>query len=388
MRTGRYFLTFLFIYFGTTLHAQINTSSTPAKENLDEYIGNFLPPYSTGLPPMEISIKEDKLFYSFKRSNVASELKFISKAKYSASDNPKSQIRFEKCNGWRVSHLYLNMGRGDVIFIRQNPKQEITTNMPVACKSVTVTACISYEVNLHIKGNSIFWETVRGVPPGTSNECGLAIQVNELPWKDWKTPHILDFNTAGLTVQPFVLQSQDFAELIQAPNASNGWETIFHFLDLHRITHPHTHSVVFYFCPPGSIEEPKVHRKTKDPYKDKEVKIVVDTLLYKRINMDLATHKLFFEPGKTELTTSAKLKLKNIYDTLKTNNKTVEIIGYEKTGSENYKLYYERSLSVSIYLINIGLDQTRIRFFGYGEDNQVIEEDLKKRIKLVIKEHP
>src|SRR5687767_11393864 len=111
------------------------------KENFDEYIGTYLPPYTTGLQAMEVTAKEDKLFFSFKGSNVTTEIKITSKAKYAASDNPKNQIRFEKCNGWRVSHLYLNMGRGDVIFIRQNPKQEITTNMPVACKSVTVTAC-------------------------------------------------------------------------------------------------------------------------------------------------------------------------------------------------------------------------------------------------------
>ncbi len=389
IRTGRYFLTVLFFYLGAAAHAQINPLLLPPKENLDEYIGNYLPPYITGLQPMEITKKDDKLFYSFKDSNTSAELKFISPAKYSCSDKPKTQIKFEKCNGWEVSHLYLNNGGADIIFIKQKPKQEVTTDMPAACKTITVTACISYEVNLHIKDNSIFWETIKGVPPGTNKECGLAINVNEKPWKDWKTPYPLEFKTAGLTVQPFVLQSHDFAELIQAPNAANGWETIIHFLDLHRITHPHTYSVVFYFCPAGAIKEPIVHPKTKDPYND--IRIVVDTLLFKRVDLDLASHKLFFEPGKTELTPAAKLELKNIYDTVKTTTKTIEIMGYEKKGSGDYKewkLYYERSLSVSIYLINIGLDQKRIRFFGYGEDDKVIERDLKERIKLAIKERP
>jgi hypothetical protein len=261
--------------------------------------------------------------------------------------------------------------------------------MPVACKTVTVTACINHEANLHIKDNSIFWEVIKGVAPGTHTQCALAINVSEKPWKDWKTPYTLEFKTAGLTVQPFILESNDFAELIQAPNASNGWETILHFLDLHPTLHPHTYSVVFYFCPAGTIKEPIVHQKTKDPNSD--IRIVVDTLLYKRVNIDLATRKLFFEPGKTELTPAAKLELKNIYDTLKTNKKTVQIIGYEKKGSDDYKewkLYYERSLTVCVYLISIGLDQDRIRFFGYGEDRSIIEKDLEKRIRLSIKDQP
>jgi flagellar motor protein MotB len=388
MRIGRYFLTFLILYFGAAVHAQIYQSPTPIKENLDEYVGNYLPPYTTGLPQMEITKKDDKLFYSFKGSNVSTELKFISPAKYSPSDKPKTQIEFLSCMGWEATHLYIKTGGTEQLFIKHKPKKEVTTDMPAACKTLTVTACINYEVNLHIKDNAIFWEPILGVAPGTHKECGVAVDVSEKPWKDWKKSFPLEFKTAGLTVQPFILQSNDFAELIQAPNASNGWETIMHFLDLHIVTHPHTYSVVFYFCPEGSIKQPIVHPKTKNPYTD--IRIVVDTLLFKRVNIDLATHKLFFEPGKTELTPAAKLELKNIYDTLKITNKTVEIIGYEKKGSDDYKewkLYYERSLSVSIYLINIGLEQKRIRFFGYGEDNQVIEKDLKERIKLAIKEH-
>lgn len=390
MRTWRYFLAFLFLYLGATVHAQINQSQIPIKENLEQYVGIYVPPYNTGLPPMEITKKDDKLYYSFKGSNISTELKFISEAKYSCSDKPKTQIIFGSCMGYEVSHLNLYTYSSDQVFVKQRPKQEVTIDMPVTCKTVTITACINNEVNLHIKDNVMFWEQIEGVPPGTHNQCGLTIEVNEKLWKDWKTPFPLDFKTAGLIVQPFVLQSNDYAELIQAPNASNGWETIMHFLDLHKITHPHTYSTVFYFCPSGAIKEPIVHSKTKNPYSDKEIRIVVDTLLYKRVNFDLAAHKLFFEPGKTELTAAAKLELKNIYDTLKTNNKTVEIIGYEKKGGDDYmeyKLYYERSLSVCVYLINIGFDSKRIRFFGYGEDNQVIEKDLKERIKLAIKEH-
>ena len=388
MRTGRYFLTFLFLYFCAVVHAQVYPYLTPTKENLDRYVGNYLPPYISGLPPMEISKKDDKLFYSFKGSNVSTELKFISPAKYSPSDKPKTHIEFLSCMGWEATHLYIRTGGTEQLFIKHKPKKEVTTDMPAACKTVTVTACISYEVNLHIKDNTVFWEIIQGVPPGTHTQCAVPMEVSEKPWTNWKTPFPLGFKTAGLTVQPFVLESNDYAELIQAPNASNGWETIIHFLDLHRITHPHTYSVVFYFCPAGTIKEPIVHSKTKDPFT--EVRIVVDTLLFKRVNLDLAAYKLFFEPGKSELTPAGKLDLKNIYDSLKTNTKSVEIIGYEKKGSDDYKewkLYYERSLSVSVYLINIGLDQKRIRFFGYGEDRSVIEKDLKERIKLAIKEH-
>jgi len=389
MKTGRYFFTFLFLYFGINLYAQISPSLIPIKENLDEYVGNYLPPYISGLAPLEITKKADKLFYSFKGSDVSTELIFISQAKYYCSDKPQVQMKFEKCNDWEVSHLYLNSGAYDKMFIKHKPKQEVKTDMPVACKTVTVTACINHETNLHIKDNSIFWEVIKGVAPGTHTQCAVAINVNDKRWADWKTPFTLEFKTAGLTVQPFILESNDFAELTQAPNASNGWETIFHFLDLHPTEHPHTYSVVFYFCPEGAIKAPVVHPKTKNPYT--EIKIVVDTALFKRVNVDLTTHKVFFEPGKTELTSAAKQELKDIYDTIKTNKKTVELVGFEKKASDNYKewkLYYERSLSVSIYLINIGLDQTRIRFFGYGEDDEVIEEDLKKRIKLAIKDQP
>lgn len=384
MRSVRYFLTFLFLYFGAAVHAQI-----PTKENLDEYVGNYLPPYSTGLPPLEITKKDDKLFYSFKGSNTSIELIFIRPAKYSPSDKPKTQIEFLSCMGSDATHLYIYNGGTEQLFIKHKPKQEVTTDMPAVCKTVTVTACINNEANLHIKDNTIFWEPIEGVPPGTHRECGVATDVSGKPWKNWKTPFPLEFKTAGLTVQPFILESNDFAELIQAPNASNGWETIVHFLDLHKITHPHTYSVLFYFCPAGIIKEPIVHPKTKNP--NTEIRIVVDTLLFKRVNLDLAAYKLFFEPGKAELTPVAKLELKNIYDSLKTNTKSVEIIGYEKKGSDDYKewkLYYERSLSVSVYLINIGLDQKRIRFFGYGEDKSVIEKDLKERIKLSIKDQP
>lgn len=384
MRTGKYFLTFLFLYFATTVHAQFYPSLTPPKENLDEYVGTYFPPYSSGLKPMEISKKEDKLFYSFKDSNISTELKCISHAKYSASDKPQTQLLFEKCMQWEVSHLFLNTGGSDQLFIKHKPKHDITIKMPAVCKTITLTACINNEANLHIKDNTIFWEQIEGVPPGTHTQCAVQMEVSEKPWTNWKTPFPLGFKTEGLTVEPFVLESNDYAELIQAPNASNGWETIMHFLDLHKISHPHTYSVVFYFCPSGTIKEPIVHPKTKNPNTD--IRIFVDTVLFKRINLDLATYKLFFEPGKTELTPTAKLELKNIYDTLKTNNKIVEIIGYEKKGGDEWKLYYERALSVSIYLINIGLDQKRIRFFGYGEDNLVLEKGLKERIKLAIKE--
>jgi flagellar motor protein MotB len=387
MSTGRYVLTFLFLYLAAGAQAQTIPSLTPAKENLNEYVGTYLPPYISGLAPMEISKKDDKLFYSFKGASVSTELKFISPAKYTPSDKPKTQIEFLSCMGWEATHLYVRTGGTEQLFIKHKPRKEVTAEMPAACKTVTVTACVNYEVNLHIKNNTAFWEILQGVPPGTCNECAVANNVNGKPWKNWKTPYNLDLKTDDLTVQAFVLESNDYAELIQAPSASNGWETVMHFLDLHRITHPHTYSVVFYFCPPGAIKEPTVHAKTKDPYAS--ISIVVDTLLYKRVNIDLAAHKLFFEPGKTELTPAAKLELKTIYDTLKITNKSVEIIGYEKKGSDDYtnwKLYYERSLSVSIYLINIGLDQKRIRFFGYGEDDKVIERDLKERIKVAIKE--
>jgi hypothetical protein len=115
MRNGKYFLTFLFLYFGAAVLAQVDPFLIPTKENLDEYVGNYLPPYISGLAPMEITKKEDKLFYSFKGSNVSIELKFISPAKYSCSDKPKAQIKFEKCNDWEVSHLNLNSGRNDQI---------------------------------------------------------------------------------------------------------------------------------------------------------------------------------------------------------------------------------------------------------------------------------
>lgn len=389
MKTPTFLLSLLLFFTSATVIAQIDTTPATTNENLDEYVGYYLPPYSTGLAPMEISRKGNKLYFSFKGSKVQTELTFVSQMNYCAANQPKNRLAFEKCTGWDVTHLFLYSGSTEVIFIKQKPPREPIAKMPASCKTITVAACINNEANLHIKNDSLFWQVIEGLPPGTHNQCGIGVTVNGQDWKNWKVPFAIGFKSAGLTVQPFVLQSNDYAELIQAPNAANGWETILHFLDLHKITHPHSYAVVIYFCPAGTIREPVTQAKTKNP--NSSIRIVVDTARYKRINLDLAAHQVFFEPGEKELTPAATLQLKNIYDSLTTNKKTVEIIGHERRGSDNnqdWKLYYERSLAVSIYLINLGLDQTRIRFLGYGQDNQAIEEDLRKRVKLRIQERP
>ncbi len=379
-------LTLLFIYCNCHCFSQTNSFATKTSENLAEYVGSYVPPLRFQLKEIEIIKKEEKLFYSLKGSNTIGELIPLKKGKFSCIDKSNWQIEFVKYNDWDVSHLNLTIGSTEYRFIKNvSPTSEGLPNLPAACKTITVTACINDESNLHIKNNMIFWETLNDVPPGTHEDCDRTTKINTKEWKDWKSPYQLNFKTGGLTVQPIILQSNEISEIIQAPDSSNGWETIMHFSD--PSAYPHLYSVIFNFCPQGTIEKHVVHKITQNP--NNSISIVLDTTIFKRnkSTIEIAAHKIFFEHGKAELTPLAKLELKGVYDSLKTNNKTVKIIGYKKTESKDYddwKLYYERSISVSVYLINVGLDSKRIQFFGYGDDNKAIEKDLKKRIELVI----
>lgn len=379
-------LLLFFIWLTSLCFAQYK----PTSKELEEYPGIYLPRMEYGLNEIEVIRKEDKLFYFVKGSMTMLELMPLKKAVFLYSDQNNWQIKFVKWHN-KVSHFNLSIGGTEYRFVKNAPlvSEKVIDDLPLSCKTVSISVCINHIAKLYIKNNMLSWEMLEDVAPGKHEGCGIPTLVNGKEWKDTRTPYELDFSTEELSVKPVVLQSYHTAELIQAPDSSNNWETVMFFSD--PTAYSHSYAVAFHFCPKGTIGK-AVANKTIE-VKEKHINATIDTTLFKRNTSvaELAAYKVFFERGKADLTPSAKQELKVMYDSLKTNTKTLEIMSYEKKGDDDYKewkLYYERSLSVSVYLINIGLQQKRILFFGYGEDRSVIEKDLENRIKLAIKDQP
>lgn len=247
------------------------------------------------------------------------------------------------------------------------------------CKKIIVKACINHESWLHIKNGVLTWEQRVGEAPGTHFECGSVgiPRVNGKIWKVWNVPYKLNFNTNGLNVEPKVLYKKDISEITQVPSVANGWETIWHFFDPSDL--PHNYTIAFYFCPPGTTSKPK--DKTTIAKKDSikptkaEVKIKEEEL------KENVFCKVSFEAEKNILTKSSVIELEKVCNTLKKHNIQIEISGIKTDG---LKLHEERSITINNYLTSKGIEQSRIKFIGYGDNEKKVIADKKIKCFIVI----
>ena len=106
-------------------------------------------------------------------------------------------------------------------------------NISAQCVSYTVSVCVDGRDKLHIKGTQMSWEHLDYTPPGLHPSCsafGVGIEVNGNQWSPWNSPYTIpSVNCATLSIS--VIQCSNICNLIQAPSAANGWETIYDFDD-------------------------------------------------------------------------------------------------------------------------------------------------------------
>ena len=128
---------------------------------------------------------------------------------------------------------------------------------PAQCVSYNVQVCIDGQSNLHIKGTQMWWENIDFNPPGTHPDCsnyGITIEVNDTTWAIWDSAYIISNTTCStLTVDSITCYYQ--CTLLQAPNAANGWETIYNYND-DPAGGPHMYETTFTFCPNNDTSSP------------------------------------------------------------------------------------------------------------------------------------
>ena len=121
------------------------------------------------------------------------------------------------------------------------------------CISYDVHACIDYMDDLHVQGNQMWWVNFGGSNPGQHSNCsGDVLSVNGNPWGLWSTPYTLAGVTNCMDMTSSVTLCSDICNLIQAPSASNNWETIYRFDDSGP-SGPHNYKIVFTYCPTTTI---------------------------------------------------------------------------------------------------------------------------------------
>ena len=247
------------------------------------------------------------------------------------------------------------------------------------CKKISLKACINHESWLHIKNGVLTWEQREGEAPGTHKECGTVgiPRVNGKIWKVWNVPYKLDFNTNGLNVEPRVLVKKDISEITQVPSAANGWETIWHFFDPSDL--PHNYSMSFVFCPPGISSKPKettsnVKKDSIKPAKA-EVKVVEEKL------KENIVCNVYFESGKNIISKPSVAELEKVCNKLNKHNLQIEISGFKADG---LKLYEDRSVTINNFLLSKGIEQHRIKYIGFGDNEKKIVADKKIKCFIVI----
>ena len=246
------------------------------------------------------------------------------------------------------------------------------------CKKIIVKACINHESWLHIKNGILTWEQREGEAPGTHKECGSVgiPRVNGKIWKVWSVPYKLNFNTNGLNVEPKVLVRKDISEISQVPSAANGWETIWHFFDPSDL--PHNYTMSFVFCPPGQSSKPK--EKTSVSKKDSIKPLKPEVKVKEEELKENIFCNVSFEDGKNVLTKNSVTELEKTCNILKKHNIQIEISG-NKT---NLKLNEERSITVNGFLLSKGIEQKRIKYMGYGDNEKKVVADKKIKCFIVI----
>jgi len=112
------------------------------------------------------------------------------------------------------------------------------------------------------------------------------------------------------------------------------------------------------------------------------------SLIKVTVGKKVVLNNILFETGKSVLTTGSYTELNRLFSILLDNPlMKIEISGHtDKTGSEavNFRLSEERAKSVVEYLVQMGIDRSRLEFRGYGslqpiDDNATSEGRAKNR---------
>jgi outer membrane protein OmpA-like peptidoglycan-associated protein/tetratricopeptide (TPR) repeat protein len=93
-------------------------------------------------------------------------------------------------------------------------------------------------------------------------------------------------------------------------------------------------------------------------------------LIKVKVGKKVVLNNILFETGKSILTSGSYMELERLLNIMKENDQMkIEISGHtDKTGSEplNFKLSEARAKTVVEYLVQKGIDRTRMEFRGYG----------------------
>lgn len=251
------------------------------------------------------------------------------------------------------------------------------------CKKIIISACIDGDSKLHIKNGTLFWEHIKNDPPGTHFACGSIgiTKVNGSEWLNWKSPYKLSFNTNGLTVQATIIYKNDISKIIQRPSSSNNWETIWYFSDPSGSSHGY--EVSFVFCPPDISSEPK--EKNEEIKKDSVKSIISETKPKTEEIKENVVLKVFFEPGKNVLTRNSENELQKLCGKLNKHYIPIEISGFTTNSEANgLKLYEDRSITINDFLLKAGIDQKRIKYIGFGDNEKKVVEEKKVKCFIII----
>lgn len=105
-------------------------------------------------------------------------------------------------------------------------------------------------------------------------------------------------------------------------------------------------------------------------------------------------NSVLFEVGKSELLPNARQRLKQVAEVLQMQeNRTIVIEGHtdsQGSNSLNERLSQQRAQSVKDYLVSRGVDSSRVRTVGFGEDrpiatNRTVEgRAMNRRVEIVL----
>jgi outer membrane protein OmpA-like peptidoglycan-associated protein len=105
-------------------------------------------------------------------------------------------------------------------------------------------------------------------------------------------------------------------------------------------------------------------------------------LIKVKIGKKVVLNNILFETGKSILTAASNVELDRLLNIMKENAQIkIEISGHtDKTGSEplNFKLSEARAKAVVDYLVQKGIDRSRMEFRGYGSLQPVADNTTPK----------
>lgn len=129
----------------------------------------------------------------------------------------------------------------------------------------------------------------------------------------------------------------------------------------------------------------------------KDEKVAPPTILevQTKINDILKSNKIKFARASIELTPESQRVIQSIANILKEHNYDIEIGGHTDSKGNlelNQKLSEGRAEAVKNSLVNFGIDEQNIKFFGYGNKFPVAQEDEiglseeNRRVEILLKE--